>query len=379
MALLSIGNRIITVLFMMGNVLLLIFMLFSGTTDSFPINRFYWLQANTSSIPNAEFSTSTWTFWGLCAKGSNGRADCSSNQGKLSPGYPLSPYDNFGTTTNVPSDFVKNRGTYYYLSRFDFAFVWLALIFSGVNLLIYAFTFCSYSFIRVVWFLQVLATLFIMANAAVQTACVVMARNAFNHNGQNGEIGVCMMAMLWATCFMGIVLFFTTGGTFIKRAYKAHKEYVQMQKYKEDSEKYQQQVALANGPTNLGPGAPLYSNPPIVPMQSTKEPLQETEYSHQQQLHQEQPNGEGNYEFHQSYENVARPQSMIQSEHNAVLGNTTNANTTNANNTAAPSIRGTADIRSNVTHQTSNSNNKYGIKFFKVRRTQEEQTDEDSV
>ncbi|CAI4966802.1 AVN_HP_G0080830.mRNA.1.CDS.1 [Saccharomyces cerevisiae] len=45
--------RLVVLLFLAGNTLLLILMIISGATDHYPVNRFYWVQGNTTGIPNA--------------------------------------------------------------------------------------------------------------------------------------------------------------------------------------------------------------------------------------------------------------------------------------------------------------------------------------
>ncbi|KAH3902841.1 Sur7p SCDLUD_000433 [Saccharomycodes ludwigii] len=230
------ANRVITVLFYLGSTLLFILLILSGSINHFPINKFYWLSANTSNIPGAPYDISRWTFWGLCAE-KNDKNVCSNY---LSPAYPISPKDNFDTTTNLPPSFVSNRSTYFYLTRFDFVFFWLGLIFTGVNTILYIFTFCSYSFTKVVWFLQILASVFTISAVCMQTAAVAMAKNAFKNYGDDVSIGPALMGISWAILFLTICLFFMTGGTFIKKGYKHHQNYVEMSKYKEDALKYQQ-------------------------------------------------------------------------------------------------------------------------------------------
>ena len=78
----------------------------------------------------------------------------------LGPAYPISPEDNFGTTADIPKDFVDNENTYYYLSRFAFAFCLIALAFSGLAFIIDILGFCFEIIDKVVIFLITIGLLF---------------------------------------------------------------------------------------------------------------------------------------------------------------------------------------------------------------------------
>ncbi|CUS21379.1 LAQU0S03e01222g1_1 [Lachancea quebecensis] len=233
MALLSAANRTVTLLFLAGNTLLLILIILSGATTSFPVRRFYWLQADTNGLGSAP-SVSRWTFWGLCDY-TNGNLNCND----LSPAYPISPKDNFGTTTNIPSDFISDRNTYYYLTRFSFCFFWVALAFIGVAFLLYVLSWCSYSFTKVVFILSAVGAIFDIAAVCLQTAASVMARNAFKDGNRDARISATLFGIAWASVACSLYIFFGTGAAFIRRAYQSHKEYVEMQKYKEQALMYQ--------------------------------------------------------------------------------------------------------------------------------------------
>lgn len=77
-------NTFFNLFFLAGACLLLIFTVLAGSSKHFPLNKFYWLEADTSNIPNSPANTSAWTFWGVCDK--NDYSNC-----KLGPAYPISP------------------------------------------------------------------------------------------------------------------------------------------------------------------------------------------------------------------------------------------------------------------------------------------------
>ncbi|ODQ62358.1 hypothetical protein WICANDRAFT_24853, partial [Wickerhamomyces anomalus NRRL Y-366-8] len=207
--------------------LLLILIVLSGSIDHFPINKFYWIEADTSGMGNAP-SLSRWTFWGLASE-QNGK----NSKETLSPAYPFSPVDNFDTTENVPSDFVSNRDTYYYLTRFAFAFFWIALAFVGVSLLISIFSVFSYSIIKVNSWLTTLALIFDAGAVAFMTAAIVLGRSAFKSENRYVHLGPALLGIAWASVAVLIILFFVSWGELISASYKKHKSRVRAEKGEE--------------------------------------------------------------------------------------------------------------------------------------------------
>ena len=116
---------LLSLFFTAAALLFMFLILLAGVKNSNPVNQFYFLEADTSSIPNAP-ALSRWTFWNLCPVGPDGRNAC----GAVHPAFPLNPPSerNFGTTKNVPSQFIGSS-KYFYLTRFMFAFMLIALFF----------------------------------------------------------------------------------------------------------------------------------------------------------------------------------------------------------------------------------------------------------
>lgn len=198
--------------------MVLIFLVLSGSTNHFPFNRFYFVKADTSGISGAP-SESSWTFWGVCDSSDFGSC-------QRGPAYPISPVDNFGTTNGVPDDFVSNRNTYYYLSRFSFAFTLLGLAFAGFALIVDILGFCFVVIDKIVIFLVVFALIFIAGAAALQTAVSVLARNAFSSANLATHIGVKSTALVWTAFAAILIVFFNTCAANIANSYKKHIERV---------------------------------------------------------------------------------------------------------------------------------------------------------
>lgn len=207
-------STIFNIFFLAGTCVLLILTVAGGSSNHFPLNEFYWLRADTSNIRRAP-NEAAWTFWGVCDY--NNFNDCT-----LGPAYPISPVDNFSTENGVPQDFIDNKSTYFYLTRFSFAFTLTGLCFTGIALIVDLLGFCFEIIDKVVMAFIVLALLFVAGNAAMQTAATVMARNAFQQDGLYAHIGVKAMGIMWAAVACLIIVFFHTCFANIANSYKKH-------------------------------------------------------------------------------------------------------------------------------------------------------------
>lgn len=196
--------QLITLVFFAGNVLLLILIIISGTTQSYPINRYYWVEGDTSGIPNAADVT-RWTFWGACGV-TDDRTVCSES---LAPAYPISPVDNFHTHDNVPHRFISERDAFYYLSRFAFCFFWIALAFVGISFILYILTWLSSVLLQVVFILMAFGCVFNVVAVILQTAVAAMAKSAFHGDNRHAKMGASLMGIAWASFVLSIWEFVT--------------------------------------------------------------------------------------------------------------------------------------------------------------------------
>jgi len=193
-----------------GGLVLQFFTILSGAINSSPINKFYFLEASTNGISDAR-NPSRWTFFAIC--GRDPSTNLNANCGNVVPALPFDPPRNFGTTQGVPSQFVGTH-TYYYLSRFMFAFYLIALIFAVIALLSGILALCS----RLGGYLSALTTsvaLFFQAlAAALLTAWVVKGRNVFRSAGHDANIGKYLLAFAWAStaAFFLATITFCLGG-----------------------------------------------------------------------------------------------------------------------------------------------------------------------
>lgn len=200
---------------------MLLFCVMSGAVASFPFDTFYWVQVDTSSISNLGYDVYRWTFWGICHPSSFSE----SSQGvctQLGPAFPISPMDNFDSefVSLLPSDFITNQQSYYYLSRFTFAFILIALVFSGIALINVAVSPIWKSFRDANILYICLALIFAVAGAACGTSVSILTRNKFNDGGFEAKLNASLLGMLWASVFCLLIMFFLSCCTATYKKYK---------------------------------------------------------------------------------------------------------------------------------------------------------------
>lgn len=113
-----------------GHLVLLWFVILSGVTNSTPLNKTYFLRADTSGISGAR-PISQWTYFYICG---DNNTDC----GGAIPDPPFGhAWD--GNATNVPSALIGGYAghttseRFFYMWRFGWVFYILTLFFSTVT------------------------------------------------------------------------------------------------------------------------------------------------------------------------------------------------------------------------------------------------------
>ncbi|KAK9459925.1 SUR7/PalI family-domain-containing protein [Lipomyces oligophaga] len=185
----SLGPFVLTA----GSTLLLLLVLLSGTYDHTPLDELFYLEADTSGISGAP-DTSRWTLWNRCSVRDGDNYGCTSNK----PAYPFQPQSNFGTTSGVPSDFISNHKTYYYLSRFAFAFYFIATGFSAFAFIVGVLALCSRLGAGLASFFSFWALITSATAVSLSIATAIKGRNTFQNAGYNAHIGVKFFAFSWA-------------------------------------------------------------------------------------------------------------------------------------------------------------------------------------
>ncbi|CCF56201.1 hypothetical protein KAFR_0A07670 [Kazachstania africana CBS 2517] len=198
--------HIVNLLFLLGAGLLSWFLILSGAREGGTLRKFYWFQAETTGFNDAPDST-RWYNYNWCGW-DNGVANsyhCSSRR----PAEPFSPRDNFGSNDIMPSTFLNNRDTYYYLSRVAWAmlliglfFIMLVIIPQIVNIF-FSSRMIGFSAIAVAF--SWAALFFILLAACLYTGCYEKARRAFKHDGRFARLGKNNFAFIWTTVFLLLV------------------------------------------------------------------------------------------------------------------------------------------------------------------------------
>ncbi|KAL8955697.1 MAG: hypothetical protein Q9193_006543 [Seirophora villosa] len=192
----------VSLILIAGAILLILFTLLGGAVGGNPVNRFYFLEADTSGLGNAA-ANSRWTFWNACGV-VDGRNDCPGAR----PAYPFDPNRNFDTDMSF-------GGTKYYLeTRFAFAFVLIGLFFAVCALFLGLIALCS----RIGSFLSSatcsVALFFQTLTAALLTAAYVQGRNTFRSSGRTASLGRYNFGFMWAAvaCLFLSTLLLCVGG-----------------------------------------------------------------------------------------------------------------------------------------------------------------------
>lgn len=213
---LFIKSSLVNIFFLAGSTLLLFFIILSGSSNnpSTPLNKFYWVQGNTSNITGA-FNTSRWTFWSVCAIQNGKSVNCSAKSG---PAIPISPFSNFGTN-EVGDWFVNNSNTLYYLSRVGWGFLLIAFIFTSISFLFSAISFCSLQLqqaLNVFVFVSFISTI---TAASLFTSAIAMTKKHL----PDGKIGQILVAFLWTTTVCTFIVWCINFGTCVSASYKRAK------------------------------------------------------------------------------------------------------------------------------------------------------------
>lgn len=209
---------LISLVLLAAAILFEFFIILSGSITSSPEDLIYFLQADTSGIPTAP-STARWTYWSICGTDGKYNVDC----GKVTAALPFAPSNkrNFGTTQGVPQAFIGNS-SYFYLSRFAWAFFLMALIFSAFALFTGLLALCT-RFGAYLSGLNVAIALFWQSLAAVLTTVwSVRARNVFRNEGHDANLGKYGYGFMWGTVallFLAMIAFCAAGS-----GRKAHRE-----------------------------------------------------------------------------------------------------------------------------------------------------------
>lgn len=109
------------------------FVILSGVREHTPLNRVWFLRADTSGIAGSKHPVSQWTFFKICGEFNR---NCDKSKAALPLGYAW--YDD---STGAPRDLAGNHGHnttsryYFYMWRFGWVFYFIAFILANIAVL----------------------------------------------------------------------------------------------------------------------------------------------------------------------------------------------------------------------------------------------------
>lgn len=203
------GMGITSMVLISGSIVLMFFVVLSGLTNTTPLNKTYFLKADTSSFPGADRPVSQWTYFYICGDGNQ-------NCGAPVPALPFGAAW-IGGSEGVPEGLTGShyKGTtstyYYYMWRFGWVFYLIALVFNVLGLLVAIAAPISRLAAGLGSFLTAIALAFFSLAAALMTVTFVKARNEFRDAGISASIGQYAFGFTWgawAAIFLAMVFLF---------------------------------------------------------------------------------------------------------------------------------------------------------------------------
>ncbi|RDW61420.1 putative SUR7 family protein FMP45 [Coleophoma crateriformis] len=202
------GAGIASMILIAGSIVLLFFVVLSGVKNTTPLNKTWFLQAD-SGFGATGRSVSQWTYFYIC--GANNQ-----NCGKPVPDLPVG-YAWQADSTGVPSQLLGKHakgttGTYYfYMWRFGWVFYLMALVFDVLAFFTSLLAPVSRLAAGVSGFVLCIALFWMSLAASLMTVTFVKMRDQLNRAGINSHIGQYAFGFTWgawAAMFLSVILLF---------------------------------------------------------------------------------------------------------------------------------------------------------------------------
>lgn len=191
-----------------GSLLLLWFIILSGVTNHTPLNKVWFLRADTSGITGARPVTQ-WTYFKFCGEDNQ---DC----GKARPAPPFGKaWD--GRPRDAPSELTGSYGGrttsyhYYYMWRFGWVFFLITLFFETIAFFTAFIACCGRLGAAIAGLMAITALFFHSIATSLMTATFVQARNAFQDAGRSAKVGPYAFGFAWgswAALLLATICFF---------------------------------------------------------------------------------------------------------------------------------------------------------------------------
>ncbi|KAI6085246.1 SUR7/PalI family-domain-containing protein [Hypoxylon rubiginosum] len=197
----------ISLLFLAGSLVMLWFIILSALTTTTPLNKTYFLSADTSGITGAR-SVTQWAYFYICGEGNVG---CN----KAAPAPPLG-WAWSANPSGAPSQLVGTHGGdttsfyYYYMWRFGWVFYLIALVLSVLAFFAGFIACCGRLGSAIAGTAAASALFFHTIATSLMTAVFVKMRNAFIADGRSASLGRWAFGFSWgswAALLIATVLF----------------------------------------------------------------------------------------------------------------------------------------------------------------------------
>lgn len=202
------GMGIASLVLIGGSLVLLFFVILSGVKTTTPLNKVYFLQADTSSISGAR-PVSQWTYFYTCGEGNQ---DC----GKAIPAMPFGAAwvgGGEGAPAGLIGKHYKHTTStyYYYMWRFGWVMYLLALFFDVCAFFTSLLAPCSRLASGLSATVLGFALFWMSLAAALMTITFVKARNEFTRHGITAHIGRYALGFTWgawAAMFLAMIMLY---------------------------------------------------------------------------------------------------------------------------------------------------------------------------
>lgn len=205
-----------------SSIVFMFFVILSGVRDVTPLNRTWFLQADTSHITGTTRALSQWTFFFIC--GARNR-----NCGDPVPALPLG-YAWGAGSDGVPEDLIGSYGKnttskhFYYMWRFGWVSYLIALVFVILGWVIATISFFTRTGSGLAGLIIAFGLIWYSVAVSLMTVAFVKARNSFHRAGLAAKVGRYAFGFswgAWVALFVAIVLLFlrTTTGKNVSHKY----------------------------------------------------------------------------------------------------------------------------------------------------------------
>ncbi|CAG8979498.1 hypothetical protein HYALB_00013290 [Hymenoscyphus albidus] len=199
---------LVSLILIAGSIVLMFFVILSGVTGTTPLDKTYFLEADTTRIDGPR-PISQWTYFYICGPGNT---DCGSPVPALPIGYAWNG-GNQGAPFELVGDYGKGTTSKYfwYMWRFGWVFYLMGLIFNVISF----FTCLLAPFSRlasgVSGFFVANALFWFTIAASLMTTVFVKARDVLINNGHPARVGRWAFGFTWgawAAMFLATIFLF---------------------------------------------------------------------------------------------------------------------------------------------------------------------------